>query len=144
MTERGKLPFWFDDGIPTRGASEGELAAAEAQIGHKLPAGLRELLHEQDGGVSNYAYRSDDDLYIPLPGFFNIATVISASKSAPLFGTPAGVIAIASDDEAWLGLDYRTAEQEGPSVVYQASEEQPLQTIAKSFASFVANLIEDE
>lgn len=143
MTERDTLPFWFDDGIPTNGASEDQLAAAEAQIGHKLPPAFRELLRERDGGVSNYAYRGDDELDIPLPGFFNVTTLVSAHSAAAQFGTPERVVAISSDGDAWLGLDYRASAND-PSVVYQASEEGDLETIASSFASFLSSLIQEE
>ncbi len=137
----GPLPFWFDDGSPAKGASAGSIAAFEEHTGKALPVSLKRLLLERDGGVSNYEAYHVDERCVPLPAFFSIETMTRSFDTAHHFGTPDGVIAVASGAHDWLGLDYRTSHK--PSVVFQEHEDAPLQWIANSFDDFLEGLGEE-
>lgn len=135
------LPFWFDDGSPAKGASLTSISAFEEHIGKSLPASLKRLLLERDGGVSNYEAYHVGELYVPLPAFFSVDTMTRSFDVARHFGTPEGVIAMASGAHDWIGLDYRTSDE--PAVVAQAHEDAPLERVAGSFDEFLAGLVEE-
>ena len=142
MPDEPPLPFWFDDGgAVVAGASREEIAEAEKLIGRSLPPKFRELLLEQDGGVSNYAFW-ETNVYVGLPAFFSVSQIVGAIESAALFGTPRGVIAIGSGGHCWLGLDYRSGD--AASVVYQDTEDADIETIAGSFEALLAELVVEE
>ena len=135
------LPFWFDDGLPKGGASHECLSEFERHTGKALPASLKRLLHERDGGVSNYEAYRRGSLYVPLPAFFNMETMTRSFDTSEWFNTPDGVVAIGSGAHDWLGLDYREPGRVG--VVYQEHEDAPIQRIADSFQEFLDGLVEE-
>jgi hypothetical protein len=98
-------------------------------------------LKMQNGGVSVYSGFRRGDYYVPLPAFLSIEAILQAEERRAEFGTPSGVIAIASGAHEWLGLDYRTGDE--PSVVFQESEEAVLEAVAQSFDDLLAGLVEE-
>jgi hypothetical protein len=130
-------PFWLRRG--PHGASPDAIAAAEARMGVQLPAAFKDLLLRQDGGVSRHGAYCVGERSVPLPGFFHVATLVSSFEAADAFGTPRGIVAIASGGHDWLGLDYRSGG--APSVVYQVSEDGELEVVAASFEDFLAGLV---
>ena len=109
------LPFWFDDGSPSRGAAQTEIATLEQHCGHRLPASFRALLLERNGGVSNFDAFHVGEVYARVSTFFDVETITRSFDTADQFGTPDGVLAIASGAHDWIGLDFRQAGE--PTVV---------------------------
>lgn len=132
------FPFW----IPSQrlGASQGAAEKAELELSRTLPAELKRLLRDQDGGSSQYSGYANGHLYVPLPPFFSLAEIIEAERVRERFGTPDGIVAIASGAHEWLGLDYRLSTE--PTVVFQ-SEDNDIESIASSFEELLAGLVED-
>lgn len=136
--------FWFGSGP---GASEEDLSATEAYVGHRLPPLLRQLLLERDGGVSNFSAFEDGDEYFPLPPLFGVSstaaadTISSAFRVGLHFGVPTGVVPFAGMGHSWMGLDYRQGDD--PSVVYRQEEETAVELVARTFEAFLAGLIEE-
>lgn len=137
-------PFWF---AQRQGATAEELATAERYIGYTLPAPLRELLRQQNGGVSNFAAYENGALYYPLLPLFGVdpdaaaGTLMRAFDVRESFGVPAGVVVFAGMGHAWWGLDYRRS-AESPTVVYRNSEDEPIQTVALTFEELIEGLVE--
>lgn len=144
--ENDPLPFWFDGKRP--GATEEELNHAERYVGNDLPAKLRELLREQDGGVSNYAGYVKGELYLPFLPVFGVragpatGTIMRAFDVRNEFGVPQGVVPFAGQGHSWWGLDYRS-DLRDPCVVFRGSEEEEIVVAAESFDEFVDGLIEE-
>ena len=144
MPDERPLPFWLTQ---TRGATEAEVAAAEHYIGQALPARLRELLREQNGGVSNFAAYEQGESYYPLLPLFGVdpnasaGTLMRAFDVREAFGVPHGVIMFAGQGHAWWGLDYRH-NPDRPAVVYRNSETEPIQAVARSFEECLRGLVE--
>jgi hypothetical protein len=134
-----RLSFWY--GKEEKGASAEEIARAETHIGHAFPASFRRLLFEQDGGVSSYSAYQAGERDVSLPAFFSLSTLVSSFDVADVFGTPKNVIAIASSGHSWLGLDYRAGGV--PSVVYQETEDDEIESLATSFDEFLVGLVRE-
>ena len=136
-----KLPFWFDDGLPTSGASENELALLESMIGERLPPALRDLLAVRNGGVSNFAAFVVGETRVPLPALFSVMEISASVANSESFGTPDGVVAFGGDGDDWVGLDYRQGRV--PEVVYQEHDDAPLEVVASSVDELLAGLVEE-
>jgi hypothetical protein len=134
-----QFPFWVESGRP--GASAMDIQHAEASLGRRLPVELTKALRLQDGGVSVYSGFRRDDYYVPMPAFFSVEAILQAEARRSSFGTPDGVVAIASGAHEWLGLDYRASDE--PSVVFQESDDDDIETVATSFEELLAGLVED-
>lgn len=137
--------FW-EDGDRRKGATQREIAFAEAYIGWSLPVALCRLLLLQNGGVSTYSgYCSNDGVYysmLPVLGVGHktaYGTIMAAVDVGESFGVPAGVVPIAADGESWFGLDYR-ADSDAPAVVYRHDWDHELETVASSFDAFLEGL----
>ena len=100
-----QFPFWVD--MMRHGASLEQIEQFESEIGEKLPEELKEALLLRDGGVSSYSSFQREDYYVPSPPLFSIDELRQAEARREEFGTPRGIIAIASGGDEWLGLDYR-------------------------------------
>ena len=139
-----RLPFWFEDDC--LGATPAEIDAAERHIGFPLPAGLRELLLEKDGGVSNYAAYVRNGEEYPLLPFLGGSphrgeSLMLAADSCASSGIPAGIVPFALDGHSWWGLDYRTNPGE-PTIVFSEDEEHDCELVARSFSEFLKGLIQ--
>ena len=134
-----ELPFWFDAERP--GASREQIEQLEKALGLALPDELRQALLLRDGGTSNYSSYQQGDCYIPIPAFLSVEELRRAEQHRERFDTPPGVLVIASGAHEWLGLDYR--DKLVPSVVFQESEDSPLEIVAESFESLLDGLAED-
>ncbi len=148
LQPKGALPFWFtaEWAETRRGATQREIDAAEAHLGRRLPAELRQLLLLQDGGVSNYVAYQVGDQYVPLLPFFGVGTdrgdcLSRAFDARHLDEIPEEVIVIAAMGHSWLGLRYRDAGAE-PELVQQSDEDSPIEVVAPTFREFVAGLVE--
>jgi len=134
-----ELPFWFD--VERRGASREQIEQFERDAGIDLPEEFRQALLLRDGGTSNYSSFQRGDYNVPIPAFFSIEALRRAEAGREAFGTPEGVIAIASGGHEWLGLDYRHGPV--PRVVFQESEGSALEVVADSFEALLEGLMED-
>lgn len=141
--------FWYTtDAGP---AHPGELAAAEASLGHRLPAAFVALLREQNGGVSRYAGHLAGGRYVSLPPIlgvpcahahpFGYGTILRANAVREHLGVPDGVVVFATTGRAWMGFDYRAGELE-PAVVGQERGDDELRVLARSFADLLRGLVE--
>jgi hypothetical protein len=134
-----ELGFWFD--LEQPGASEKALERAERALGRRLPPEFARALRIRNGGVSNYSGFRRGDYYVPLPAFFSVEDLVRAEEHRVEFGTPAGVVAIASGGHDWLGLDYRMGGE--PAIVYQETEDSDLEGVADSFEGLLDGLVEE-
>lgn len=135
------VPFWFPSGSNRLGASADAIDRAEHALGRRLPEELVKALRVQDGGVSTYSSFRRGDYQVPLPAFFSLEQVLSADANRAVFGTPQGLLAIASGGHDWLGLDYRNSRE--PSVVYQETEDSDIEFVANTFEELLDGLVED-
>lgn len=133
-----QFPFWIESG--RSGASEADIWHAEELLRRRLPGEFAKALSIQDGGVSTYSGFRRGDYYVPLPAFFSVDAMLQAEQRRRSFGTPDGVVAIASGADEWLGLDYRSSDE--PRVVFQESSEKEIETVADSFEHLLAGLID--
>lgn len=142
--DSGAVPFWFRI---ERGASEDASFAVEQALGISLPAELKALLSQQDGGVSNFTGFEKDGAYYPVLPFLSVDpkhsgdTLITAQRVRDSFGVPAGVYVFAADGHAWMGLDYR-AKSGAPSIVYSGDAGETVELVADDFEEFLAHLVE--
>lgn len=109
------FPFWLDSDRP--GASLETIEQFERQVGCELPAAFKEALLLRDGGVSSYSEYRLADYRVPIPAFLSVEELCRAEENREVFGTPNGIIAVASGGHEWLGLDYRQGSE--PKVVFQ-------------------------
>ncbi len=137
--EELELPFWFDRERP--GASLEQLEQFEMDAGQTLPGELKEALLLRDGGVSNYSAFRRGDSHVPIPTLFSVEELRQAEARREVFGTPRGIIAIASGGHEWLGLDYRHGTV--PKVVFQENEDSELEIVAESFEALLDGLVEE-
>ena len=143
--DEGPLPFWFGDNRPA--ATEAQIDDCERHIGRSLPAELRRLLLVQDGGVSNFAGFEDGERYFPVFPIFGAGgatrtdTLMRAFDQRRVDGVPDGIIMIAGEGHSWLGLDYRVGVE--PAVVFRQTDEDLIEVVARTFAEFLAGLIEE-
>ena len=137
--------FWFSKG---RGATEEQLDALESLAGHRLPALLRELLRNCNGGTTNYARYDQNGTYCYVEELLGVGesetahVMNNAIPRAKEDGVPEGVLMIASGGDAWVGLDYRRHEE--PTVVYFDPYSEELVDVARDFKSFFEGLEADE
>lgn len=134
-----EFPFWFDTERP--GAPPEQIDELERAVGVALPQELRKALMLRDGGTSTYSSYQRDGGYIPIPSFFSVDDMRRSEQHREKFGTPSGILVIASGAHEWLGLDYRSGT--APHVVFQESEDSPLEIVADSFESLLDGLKED-
>ena len=137
------LPFWFGE---REGATAAELAAAEEYLGYRLPTALRELLQEQNGGVSNFAAYEKAGFYYPLLPLFGVdpnagaGTLMRAFDVNETFEVPSGIVMFAGEGHAWWGLDYRR-NADRPAIVYRNSEDEPIEEVTGSFEELLQGLV---
>ena len=128
-----EFPFWFDADRP--GAAREQIDELEREVSFALPEELRKALMIRDGGTPSYSSYQRDDSYIPLPSFLSLDDMRRSAQHCEQFGTPAGILVIASGAHEWLGLDYRHGA--APHVVFQEREDSPLELVADSFESLL-------
>lgn len=134
-----EFPFWFD--TERGGASHEQIEQFEKDAEIELPEEFRQALLLRDGGTSSYSSFQRGDYYVPIPAFFNVEALRRAEQNREEFGTPEGVVVIASGGHEWLGLDYRHGPV--PKVVFQESEDSALEAVADSFEALLEGLMED-
>jgi hypothetical protein len=132
-------PFWLEPDEPA--ATRQMISDAESRLGCRFPSEYVDAMLLQNGGVSSYAGYRKGDYFVPLPALLSLDAVISAFDGAERWGTPSGIVVVATGAHEWLGFDYRTGQE--PSIVYQEAEDAELEVVANSFAEFVAGLTED-
>ncbi|MFZ5891778.1 MAG: SMI1/KNR4 family protein [Myxococcota bacterium] len=134
-----QVPFWFDD--ERAGATQEQIEEFEREVQVNLPEEFRRALMLRDGGTSTYSSFQRDELFVPIPSFFSVDILRRSEKHRSLYGVPNGVIMIAGGAHEWLGLDYRQGPN--PQIVFQESEDAPIEFVAESFEALLEGLTED-
>jgi hypothetical protein len=131
--------FWMPPARP--GADAALIADLENYVGRRFPSEFTVALMLANGGVASYSSYRRGDYFVPLPGFLPVEDVRRAFDDAQEWGTPDGIVVVASGADDWLGFDYRAGAE--PSVVYQEYPDAEIETVAASFEDLLGGLIED-
>lgn len=148
ITDELAKAFWSDGSDWYTGehaATEQEIAAAEAAIGHDLPPSFRALLMQENGGVSTFIAYDDGENYFPLLpicGTEAIKQGVGAIDVRKVFNIPDDIVVFAAEGHAWWGLDYR-GDRHQPAIVYRNDAESDIETVAPTFDEMLAGLVED-
>ena len=152
-----KNHFWDENYYNHPPLTDDMLAAAEAQLGVKLPDSLIDLLRVQNGGYTKefifpmQVATSWADDHVPLETLYGIVTDESVDTAQNImdteymtveWGLPEKQVLLTGDGHWWISLDYRQGDV--PSVCWlDVDEEEDIQ-IAESFKAFLAGLKPEE
>lgn len=141
-----EIPFWFSERNP--GASQSDLESTERHVGFQLPEKFKELLTQQNGGVSNFTAFDNGATYAPVLPILGASpeggfgSMIGAFQVREDFEVPESIVVFAAQGESWLGFDYRERKDE-PSVVFRMDFDREVEQVAASFDLFLDGLIEE-
>lgn len=102
-------------GGATRGSSEEEVAAAEAELGVPFPAGYRRFLLLAGGTSRSPAWR----------GLWRIDEIVSLNRSLPVFQWFGGLLGVGNEGFLVYALDYRAGGEAPPLVSVGLSSSDP-------------------
>lgn len=123
------------------------LAAAEKQLGMKLPKDYIELMRGQNGGVPVHQafpckVKTDwADDHVPVHQIYGIGEqgILLSPYLIKEWGLPEEIIMFSGEGHMGLAMDYRTVKSE-PSIIYIDADNGQIVPVAPSFADLLAGL----
>ncbi|MEQ0564546.1 SMI1/KNR4 family protein [Amycolatopsis sp. NEAU-NG30] len=143
--DRLKPTFWEDG--PGEAATDDTLAAAERELGVRLPAELAELLRLRDGGTvaahcDAFPTReptSWSETHVPFELLNGIASLLDSAYLIGEWDLPERLVLLSGDGPTWIGLDYRRSPV--PAVTWFDADFGTELALAPTFREFAEGLV---
>jgi hypothetical protein len=155
---RDLASFWHRDSETKapKGASATAIAAAESQLGVRLPILYRKLVELQDGGIlvaESIALprpsKAGEPVARLLGGLFGVGgptaySILCTPGMLEAWEMPPGLVLISGDGHRWFALDYRDCGPNGdPCVVWIDNDSDETISVAATFEEFLDRLHRD-